>query len=349
MTMDRGKEMNHGVKNFLKYISLSIVSLIAFCIIVEVIFRVVYGPPLLCNHREKIAERKDGRIKYVLLNNLNTSYAGKRLVTNSLGLRDYRPPHKSADKIQILVLGDSFTFGFGAELEETYPFLLESLLNKSSGSDRYEVINAGVMGYNTTQEAELLRYIISYYSPKWVIVGFSPNDVWVDSSDNIWDGAAKAITGNGPLLSLALVLRYNSSFMTQLCRFYKLVLIKYLPPHKDILGLDIIGGRYNAYQMETVKKAIKEISRVAKINNSKIAVFVLPSLTNWSAYPYKKIHDEIDRFCAKNDIYAVDPLEEYSKHDPGKLWVAPCDEHYGLRANEIAADCLFNFFTGNAK
>src|SRR3989344_3134093 len=63
---------------------------------------------------------------------------------NNLGLRDtnYNPKLNSNIK-KILILGDSMTFGYGVEQEESYPEILETLLGKD-----YTVINSGVGGYS---------------------------------------------------------------------------------------------------------------------------------------------------------------------------------------------------------
>src|SRR4030042_5914780 len=61
--------------------------------------------------------------------------------TNSLNIRDREIPPKEKNEFRILCLGDSFTFGLGVEVEDTYTRLLENLLNKDR--KRSCVINAG--------------------------------------------------------------------------------------------------------------------------------------------------------------------------------------------------------------
>src|SRR5437899_3035923 len=70
-----------------------------------------------------------------------------RVRINDKGLRgrDY-PYERVAGRRRILVLGDSFVFGYGVEQEEIFTTVLEGLLPAT------EVINAGVSGYGTDQE-----------------------------------------------------------------------------------------------------------------------------------------------------------------------------------------------------
>ena len=54
--------------------------------------------------------------------------------TNSLGWRDDEPDNRK----KILVIGDSFTFGFGVNNDQTIPYNLENIYN-----NRYDFINLG--------------------------------------------------------------------------------------------------------------------------------------------------------------------------------------------------------------
>ena len=97
---------------------------------------------------------------------------------NSAGLRDDEIPFEKPDgEIRILALGDSFTFALGVRHEDIWPQQLERLLNERQAPRRFQVINAGVAGYNTSQE---LTYLLSEgyrWNPDLIIVGFYWNDL----------------------------------------------------------------------------------------------------------------------------------------------------------------------------
>jgi hypothetical protein len=123
------------MKRVLKNVGLSLVVLVIILVIIEVAFRLIVGTPVR-TRGQHIAERREGDIKYALEADIDREFAGARVVTNSLGIRDFRPPHESEGKEQILILGDSFTFGYGVALEESYPGALETLLNTDSDGPR---------------------------------------------------------------------------------------------------------------------------------------------------------------------------------------------------------------------
>lgn len=116
---------------------------------------------------------------YELKPGLDTCYEGSRVVTNSAGLRadqDYEVP-KPAGTYRILLLGDSQTFGQGVEFEETFGQLLEQSIEKNSRGWRVEVINSGVDGYNTAQQAAYLEGRGMAYEPDLVVLLFIGNDL----------------------------------------------------------------------------------------------------------------------------------------------------------------------------
>jgi hypothetical protein len=115
----------------------------------------------------------------VLAPNYRGWFAGVPVSINNLGLRadrDYaltKGPHT----VRILVLGDSVTFGHGSLYEHTYPALLEQRLKSWRPDVDWQVWNAGVPGYNTSQELATLLEVGPQFHPDLVIVGFFPNDI----------------------------------------------------------------------------------------------------------------------------------------------------------------------------
>jgi len=106
-------------------------------------------------------------------------FAGVPVHINSLELRDPReyPLEKDSRTFRILVLGDSVTFGHGSVYEHTYPYLLEQRLKAWRPDVDWQVWNAAVPGYNTSQELAQLLEIGPRLKPDLVVVGFFENDL----------------------------------------------------------------------------------------------------------------------------------------------------------------------------
>ncbi len=79
-------------------------------------------------------------------------------------------------KIRILCLGDSFTFGSGANPEFSYPAQLQRMLNDKMPKKSFEVINLGSPGKNSSLLAQELPQIIKNYKPDIVLVMIGIND-----------------------------------------------------------------------------------------------------------------------------------------------------------------------------
>jgi hypothetical protein len=103
-----------------------------------------------------------------------------RIQTNHLGLRGADLPlEKAPGEYRILMLGDSYTFGYGVADQDTFAQVLERRLREADvAGGRLRVINAGVIGYSTAQA--MLQYELygRRLDPDLVILNvFVGNDV----------------------------------------------------------------------------------------------------------------------------------------------------------------------------
>ncbi|MBU6365016.1 MAG: SGNH/GDSL hydrolase family protein [Gemmatimonadetes bacterium] len=93
--------------------------------------------------------------------------------TNSRGIRGREHAlAKPAGTRRIVVIGDSFTWGYGVSNGETYADRLEALLPGT------EVINLGVTAYGLRQEIGYLEREGLLYAPDVVVVGLCLNDIY---------------------------------------------------------------------------------------------------------------------------------------------------------------------------
>jgi hypothetical protein len=94
---------------------------------------------------------------------------------NSQGLRDREHDLRRSDKKRMMILGDSFGWGFGVEQEDRFSEILERR------QPDWEIINASVSGYSTDQEYLFVKDRGVAYRPDIVLLlvhdsDFSGND-----------------------------------------------------------------------------------------------------------------------------------------------------------------------------
>ncbi|MFH1359729.1 MAG: hypothetical protein ABIJ41_01670 [Candidatus Omnitrophota bacterium] len=103
--------------------------------------------------------------------------------TNSLGLLgDEISIQKPAHVFRIIMLGDSFTEALQIEKGKSFCKRLEKLLNENMapGTERFEVLNAGVSGYSPIMQYQYYKRKLSRLNPDLVILQMWTNDVFED-------------------------------------------------------------------------------------------------------------------------------------------------------------------------
>lgn len=95
-----------------------------------------------------------------------------KYTTNDLGRRGpYLPASEEYDTNNVVVLGDSFTFGFGVNNGEVFTDIMAEQL----GSD-YFVINGGMGGWGIDSQIKWFSKIGASYKPKYAVLQFTAND-----------------------------------------------------------------------------------------------------------------------------------------------------------------------------
>ncbi len=139
---------------FLKSLVGSIVALL----ILELIFRLFVPAPIDLLQLNEFVESERGKfaqydelLGWVGKPNINDDFqwmdTSHKVIQNSYGFRGTDHAQGPSDRRRILVLGDSFVWGFGVENEEIFTSLMGN-----SGDGKTEVINCGVSGYGNDQD-----------------------------------------------------------------------------------------------------------------------------------------------------------------------------------------------------
>ncbi len=128
---------------------------------------------------------------------LKAGWSGRHVTTefacdwrvNRDGHRGPRAGERGRPVLRIAALGDSFTFGYGVQEEQAWPRRLEQLLRERAQGGGVEVLNLGVGGYGTAQEARLLRRRWEALRPDLAIVALYVGN---DPADDARETARRA-------------------------------------------------------------------------------------------------------------------------------------------------------------
>ena len=94
----------------------------------------------------------------------------------------FYPPHLrdtpvNHDAISILVLGDSFTFGWLLPSQKTFIYELQTKVDHAFGKNKYQFLNAATPGWGTTDQLAYLKDYGSELSPQFVLVFLNIEDI----------------------------------------------------------------------------------------------------------------------------------------------------------------------------
>jgi len=122
--------------------------------------------------------------------NWKATTRGRPLTINSKGLRDREYPYEKPPGVKrILVLGDSFVWGYGVGDSEIFTEVLERQLQAEGRP--WEVINTGVSGWGTDQEYLFFREEGVKYSPDIVVLAYYFGNDWGNNCAEVQYGLGK--------------------------------------------------------------------------------------------------------------------------------------------------------------
>jgi lysophospholipase L1-like esterase len=193
--------------------------------------------------------------------NWEASTNGRRLTINSKGLRDFEYSYAKPSGVRrILVLGDSFAWGYGVADDEIFTEVIEERLARDSllRGEKYEVVNTGVSGWGTDQEYLFLQREGFNYSPDIVVLAFFIVNDFENNESSIVYGLQKPVFANEELdlanvpvpgpsapkrtirtqansfdLTLSIITHMRDACTKQRCRLVIMKFGRYIPRWKD--------------------------------------------------------------------------------------------------------------------
>jgi lysophospholipase L1-like esterase len=267
-------------------------------------------------------ESMNPKIGHVHRPNATAHLMGVLVRTNSDGLRDQEYPLQRTNKKRIVFLGDSMTFGWGVEHEDTFENVLERELNNPHPT---EIINMGAGNYNTEQQVNLFLEKGLKYNPDKVVLFYSINDAEIT-----------------PKKSRFWFLSYSRLISFYWSRIHSA--LSNLLQSKSFYSYNSDLYRDNQPGWINTKKAFLQLRDICQKNNIDLQIVLLPELPCMKNFPMKNEHDLITTFFGNNGIDHFDLAPFFADYEnPMELWVSYDDAHPNKLGHKMIAEYTLDF------
>jgi lysophospholipase L1-like esterase len=267
------------------------------------------------------------------------------------GWRQPKPPRPAAPTSRILVLGDSFAWGWGVSQGQVFTDLLQAALPATVA-----VYNRGVPGFGTAQEYLLLQRELAARAYDAVVLLFYMNDL----SDNI-----SARQGRRPYFELvdgelrprnqpALpVINPVKQFLRERSRAYafvefRLKLLKRRFFHEPNEHDDRTAAAVDFHDVPgyaVTARLLAEMQRVAREHGARFFLVYIPERSEIELdvpFPYvRSIHAMVDDIARSEGIPLLDLSPPFHQHaKAGERLIYAIDEHWTPAGHRVAAAVL---------
>jgi lysophospholipase L1-like esterase len=319
------------------------ISLLVSLLLGEVVLRLVGVKPLYVNPEQRTFWQYHSRLGWHHRPGQSGRFAKEQfdtsVVINQHGLRDRDYPLDRVDGMRrILVLGDSFTWGFGVEQEQVFTEVIES------SEQGLEVINAGVSGYSPDQELIWLRETGMRFQPDLVLLVLSGNDVWGNHQDVIsfvYGKPRYRLAADGVLhlenvpvpkprtsVSVRHWLRQRSSIAQLLIS--ALERWRYRATTPDEIPRLESSDKVDRQPFPLTLALIREIEQVAAAGGARLAI--VTNSIYWAPWPDGNYSDFIDQLRLAN--YSVLDIDSLPGYEKSRLQI-PGDRHWNVEGHQL--------------
>lgn len=266
---------------------------------------------------------------------------------NSRGFRDKEYTFKKPPSIKrIVILGDSFAWGYNVKLEDSFPKVLEKALG-----EKFQVLSLSVLGYSTDQELILLKQEGLRYEPDIVILALFLNDVF-DNGNIATDGFRYpkpyfSIDRDGLNLK-NIPVPYLKNRMRSVefikSRIYKLRAILWTPPmHRRYAWLNVLEPRYRGSKDWQITFALLSyMNYLCQRNNIKFMIAVVPLEVQIADKNTRLPQYILAGFGEKIGIPVLDFLSIFEMHNDKQLYFSN-ELHWNSTGHRIAAEAIKDF------
>jgi len=348
-----------------------VVQNLALLVVVSIVCGIILEVFLQLNPIES-CKQSDALIDHSYAPNCEAQFKSSEWSTNvkinSYGLRDEEP--NSNAELKILVLGDSFTWGYGVEHNETYTELMQNQLTKQR-KQSIDVINAGATSYSPALQYLYLKNRGKEFKPDIIIMNFDMSDVqddYIRENDGIIENN-EIVAVPAPNINPSFFYKIRSNI--QITRFadviFKLI-DAILPKSTEINNApmyNIKTDRYGITRFEQINdeqlhwnRTLSYIKKTSELSKQLNATFILTtypyghqiSEIEWSdgrtlyGFEQNKIYSDraekvLAQFAKDNNIIFIPTFAKFKQSKISPKYFA-YDGHFTPQGHEVMADVL---------
>ena len=339
----------------------------------ELLARIVFPAPPARARQPALLYQTDPELGFVHVAG-QTGYLDDGLASiNAMFLRGALPDvSPDPEALRVLAIGDSTTFGWGVNDDQTYCAALDRQLHEHALAPRPEVMNAGVVSYDLKQSVRFLRRLVPNVHPKVVIVGLFWNDLPYQTMSP--DGVPQTVPdsappGATPDAARAAVeaprvfrmanqpSRFNmllrSSRMLYVLRHAWLGLIAPTDAASNQVQWEraLLEGRRTPSIDEAwrdIEATFGEIRALADASGFDVGVLTMPIRAQVEqSYPNAEYQTRVRALAEARGFFVIDPLPRFREAANPQALFIPYDRiHFSPLGNELLAKTAYEALSG---
>lgn len=251
-------------------------------------------------------------------------------------------------RTRIVFTGDSIAYGIELEDHQTIPARLEEHLRE--GGLEAEVLNLGVAGYNTVQEARRLEVLLPELEADQVVLLFCLNDF--QALDRLPEGVARKAAMEGAGQALQIIHRTSTSsefqrIMSRASHLYRLASGAFTPKKSKTIGAQ--ERKAASGDSSVVERGFDRIATVSRGLGLPVSVVVMPSMTRRRVYPRTEEHELAARLAEARGFRVLDLTAAVREEliGAGRELALPGDRlHPNADGADVVAEAIASWLLG---
>ena len=329
------------MKNFLTLF----ISIVFSVFLLELFFKVYFpqelNTPFLTNDEKGLILNNKNNEAQHNFSNIKVKYKFGKFHNREYGF--------DKKKEKILILGDSFTFGWLLKDKDTFVYKLNDKFKN------YYFINSATGGWGTSDQLSYLIKFCKIINPKHVLIMINTEDIFRTYNSNLFnlDNSNELVSGKNEIKKFSK-LTENSIYRFLIINFHSIRFLKKIyvnffvnMNHKDKFDITENSNKEKVINFELIKKLYLRMDEEIQKCKANLTLINL-SWENIDTFDKQLFFKKNKDFFKKNDIKYLDLNNEMKViQDNKKKYEIKFDGHPNEKANQYFFEIISNKLESN--